>query len=489
MSSAIGRTSAAAPGPAPEVTRSASPRTTATGWPASLPFARSAAEAISSATAVTVWSRTLPCASVRPRRSCSGSSPATPTAWSTRPIRHGRPKVSLTTTATSTPRVSSSCERSARADASGSTGSRTTVPAAVLLVSTPADASTKPCRVCAIVVRPRLATTRSVSDAIASSRSIASTRPSALATTFDVTTSTSPSCSAGPDRCTDCAMSAARSSPADTSGMSSSAQTCRPPASAVTAPPGRPPGRARRAPSLWSPTRRTSSTGRRGRGSRRPRPRAPQPRRARRPASRRAGRARSARATASALASTPIAASTLSAMPRTGAPPTIGDSPTTGAAVSRTAASMPGTARIVPMLTTGLDGGSSTTSAVAIASSTPGTGLGVLDADRDDGVGDRLRAQPHPVLLEVHRPASGLVARALLVVDHDVGLHPVIAHRQQRDAVGPEPPALAQGGGDGAERVARHRASGSGRRAWPGRGRPARTTPAPRRTGPAPPGP
>ncbi len=53
----------------------------------------------------------------------------------------------------------------------------------------------------------------------------------------------------------------------------------------------------------------------------------------------------------------------------------IGDRPTTGAGAAATAARMPGTVRIVPMLTTGLDGGSRITSAAAIASSTPGPGF------------------------------------------------------------------------------------------------------------------
>ena len=59
-------------------------------------------------------------------------------------------------------------------------------------------------------------------------------------------------------------------------------------------------------------------------------------------------------------------------MPRTGAPPMMGETPTTVCA--RSAAAMPGTARITPMLTTGFDGGNSTKSAAAIASSTPGAG-------------------------------------------------------------------------------------------------------------------
>ena len=73
-----------------------------------------------------------------------------------------------------------------------------------------------------------------------------------------------------------------------------------------------------------------------------------------------------------AEAATPRAARHLSAIPRTGAPPMIGDTPTT--VLARIASAIPGTARIVPMLTTGLDGGIRITSAPAIASSTPGAG-------------------------------------------------------------------------------------------------------------------
>ncbi len=62
-------------------------------------------------------------------------------------------------------------------------------------------------------------------------------------------------------------------------------------------------------------------------------------------------------------------------MPRTGASPTIGDSPITGTPASAIASRMPGTARMVPTETTGLDGGKRITSASAIASRTPGAGL------------------------------------------------------------------------------------------------------------------
>ena len=53
----------------------------------------------------------------------------------------------------------------------------------------------------------------------------------------------------------------------------------------------------------------------------------------------------------------------------------MGERPTTGAEVARTASRMPGTPRIVPTDTTGLDGGRITRSASAIASSTPGAGV------------------------------------------------------------------------------------------------------------------
>jgi hypothetical protein len=114
------------------------------------------------------------------------------------PARQGRPKVSVTTTPTLTPSRACTALRSCLADSSGSSGSSTTVPAAVLDSSTPAAAITSPCRVCAMTIVPRLATTRTVSAAIASSRDMVTTRPSALLTAFEVTTRMSPSSSPGP---------------------------------------------------------------------------------------------------------------------------------------------------------------------------------------------------------------------------------------------------------------------------------------------------
>ena len=96
-----------------------------------------------------------------------------------------------------------------RAEASGSSGSSSTVPAGVLDASTPAAAITKPCRFSTIRVFPRRATSRTVSASIAASRSSASTsRPSALLTIFDVTTTTSPSARATPVATISLAMSA-----------------------------------------------------------------------------------------------------------------------------------------------------------------------------------------------------------------------------------------------------------------------------------------
>src|SRR5659263_197877 len=74
-SSAAGRTRARAPGPSSTMIAPASPRTTATGMPASLPFTRSAAADTSSASATSVISSSLPKPSRRPRRSRTGLRP------------------------------------------------------------------------------------------------------------------------------------------------------------------------------------------------------------------------------------------------------------------------------------------------------------------------------------------------------------------------------------------------------------------------------
>ncbi len=150
------RTSARAPGPSSSRTKPPSPRTTATGAPPSLPFTSSAAAAISSATAVTVISRVLPCASTRPRWSSStqhaGSADrGVGDALAPRPtervgdddargVRRWRLR---------------SAARSARALASGSTGSSTTVPAGVLRRVDAGGGHHQPVRVSTMRVVPR----------------------------------------------------------------------------------------------------------------------------------------------------------------------------------------------------------------------------------------------------------------------------------------------------------------------------------------------
>src|SRR5213593_2583907 len=61
--------------------------------------------------------------------------------------------------------------------------------------------------------------------------------------------------------------------------------------------------------------------------------------------------------------------------PLTGASPTIGLTPMTGALVASSASTSPGTARMGPIDVTGFDGQTTTTSAPASASTTPGAGL------------------------------------------------------------------------------------------------------------------
>ena len=74
--------------------------------------------------------------------------PATPSATSVVPRRQARPNESETITPTSTPVCSRMAARSRSADASGSSGSKTSVPGPRALdASTPADAQTKPWRV------------------------------------------------------------------------------------------------------------------------------------------------------------------------------------------------------------------------------------------------------------------------------------------------------------------------------------------------------
>ena len=63
------------------------------------------------------------------------------------------------------------------------------------------------------------------------------------------------------------------------------------------------------------------------------------------------------------------------------------------------------------MLTTGFDGASSTTSASAMASMTPGAGGGLVGADEREAVRGHLGAVAHPPLLEVDARCSLAVVR------------------------------------------------------------------------------
>ena len=172
------RTRDRAPGAVPSSRRRRGRARPPPGRFSALPFTRSAMAAISSATATTVTSMGLPVASGVPRRSSTTGTPAAPIATSVWPCRHGRPSVSVTTTPTrrrSAPRGRRAC---AGAEASGSSGSSSTVPSATLLASTPAAAPHDAEPVLddagdAAAGWRRVATTRTVSAVIACSRSSA----------------------------------------------------------------------------------------------------------------------------------------------------------------------------------------------------------------------------------------------------------------------------------------------------------------------------
>src|SRR6185436_2301420 len=100
-----------------------SPRTIATGTLADLPITNSAADAISSAIATSVTISSRPSASEAPRRSTTAVIPHTPIATSLSPWRQGRPNVSDTITATSTPARACNASHTCFAERSASTGS------------------------------------------------------------------------------------------------------------------------------------------------------------------------------------------------------------------------------------------------------------------------------------------------------------------------------------------------------------------------------
>ena len=94
-----------------------------------------------------------------------------------------------------------------------------------------------------------------------------------------------------------------------------------------------------------------------------------------------------------------------SAWPRTGIPPMSGETPTTGAALPRNASRTPGTPRMMPIDTTGLLGGSSTTSALPDRVEDAGRGASRGPCRRPDEPLRRDRGLvAHPPLLEVDGP-------------------------------------------------------------------------------------
>lgn len=127
----------------------------------------------------------------------------------------------------------------------------------------------------------------------------------------------------------------------------------------------------------------------------------------------------------------------------------IGDTPTTGAFEAASASRTPGTDTIGPMLTTGLDGENDDIGRRQRFQH-PRRGSGLLDAHQRDLLGRQRGPQPYPPLLEVQRAPT----RARLV-DHDMGLHPVVGHRYQPHRHGQVvEPSAAERGRDLAERVA-----------------------------------
>jgi len=155
------------------------------------------------------------------------------------PVRQARPNVSETITAGSQFARSASSRRMAAAEASGSSGSSAAHPGGTLERSTPAFAQTKPWRVSAMISPRSIRTIRTLSRSTSSicrgSRSqrrpyssasgegstvsSATRRPSALETSFCVTTSTSPGSPARPLVAIPSRTSAATESPGFASGI------------------------------------------------------------------------------------------------------------------------------------------------------------------------------------------------------------------------------------------------------------------------------
>ena len=123
------------------------------------------------------------------------------------------------------------------------------------------------------------------------------------------------------------------------------------------------------------------------------------------------------------------------------APATIGDTATTSARRAASASRTPGTRSTGSIESSGFDGATTTRSAAAIASITPGAGRGARRAlDADAGDRDAVAA-PHEVLLEGHRALGGVEDRRERVVG-----------RRQEGRAHPEAPGDL-GGDDGLGRA------------------------------------
>ena len=146
----------------------------------------------------------------------------------------------------------------------------------------------------------------------------------------------------------------------------------------------------------------------------------------------------------------------------------------TRAVVERSAPRIPGTARIAPMLTTGIGRRQQHHVGGFDGLGDAGAGGGLVGADEREAVGRHLRAVAHPPLLEVDGPLLAVVR----IGDDDMGFAAVVAGRQQPRA---GLPPLAQRLGHLLTADSRRAASGCGPDGWPGRGRQGRTNPAARR--------
>ena len=185
------------------------------------------------------------------------------------------------------------------------------------------------------------------------------------------------------------------------------------------------------------------------------------------------------RATPTTDGSVPSSGISRSAGPFSAAPATMGETATTRARRAGSASRTPGTASSGPMETTGFDGHTTIVSASSERLHDPRRRAGRRGALEAHAAHRHVVAQADEVVLEADLgPGRAQGAR---LGQRDAGAQRVVGHRQQahRDAapLARAPPSPRS--------AARRRAAGRcGRGAWPGRGRPAGTSPR-RRAGPA----